>query len=143
MKALNQGKILPEHAGFLMDLNNNTQNYDSPVFKIAELYELTANKENPHIAMENSEYTTDCCYIHPWFYPEKRNERGVETAKKLNEHRKKIGLSTIDDELKKRIFSLNNKEYVLVKTTISGHQFADPAQGRKMFKDFTKIQVKE
>ncbi len=143
IKALNKGKILPEHAGFLMDLNNNTSNYNSSIFEIHQLIELTRNKDNTFTAMDKGEYITDCCYLHPWYYPEKRNERGVEMVKKLDGHRKKIGLSSIDDELKKRTFALNNKDYILVQNKISGHQFEDPEEGRKFYKGFIKIEVKK
>lgn len=143
IKALNMGKITPEHAGFLIDLSNKTQNYDSNIFQFHKLIELTGNHDKPHIAMEKGEFISDCCYLHPWFYPEKRNERGIALVAKLDENRQKIGLSNMNDELKKRAFSLNNKDYILVQTTITGHQFADPAQGRKLYKDFIKIELKK
>ncbi len=139
LKAVNEGKINPENAGILIDLNNNSTRYKSELFTVHELITLTANKDNPFEALKNKQYESDCCYLHPSFRKENRDQRAVATVKELDSNREKIGLSSIDDELKKIIFSLNNKDYVLVNSTIAGHQFADPEQGKMMFKNFIKI----
>ncbi|MFP3534465.1 hypothetical protein SB763_34490, partial [Burkholderia sp. SIMBA_042] len=58
-KALNEGKIRSDIAGFLFDLNNGTNNYS--YFKI---YQFLSN-----------EGKIDCCYVSSTFLPERRNDK--------------------------------------------------------------------
>ncbi|MFZ4927968.1 hypothetical protein [Chryseobacterium sp. Mn2064] len=107
MKALNEGKIRPDIAGHLFDLNNGTQNYS--FFRI---HQFILSKEK-----------LDCCYISEAILPEKRT---AEVGVKINEisrKRKLIGLSTTEEEVHKNIFFLSDKTYPFSNIVIEGFQF--------------------
>lgn len=107
LKALNEGKIRPDIAGQLFDLNNGTKNYS--FFKI---YQFTVNNEK-----------TDCCYISEAILPEKRAAEVNTKIKEINRKRKLIGLTTTEEEAQKSIFFLNNKDYIFISNAVEGFQF--------------------
>jgi len=65
----------------------------------------------------------DCFYVTYAFFPEKRNEPVNKMILAINNQRTKIGLSLIDDDLKKKIFSLDHKEYIFPEVIIEGMNF--------------------
>lgn len=107
LKALNDGKIRPDIAGQLFDLNNGTKDYS--FFKI---YQFTVNNEK-----------TDCCYISEAILPEKRAAEVNTKIKEINRKRKLIGLTSTEEEAKKNIFFLSDKDYVFTSINIEGFQF--------------------
>ncbi|MCJ7932767.1 MAG: hypothetical protein MUW56_03820 [Chryseobacterium sp.] len=110
VKALNDGKIRPDIAGFLLDLNNNT--YDYSYFKI---YQFNSNDGK-----------SDCCYVNKDFLPGNRNESSLKKIQQVNDKRKLLGLSSTEDEIRKSIFFLNNKEYIFSNNVLEGFNFRDP-----------------
>lgn len=106
-KALNEGKIRPDIAGQLFDLNNGTSNYS--FFKI---YEFILNNEK-----------ADCCYISEAILPERRTEKANNKIKEINRRRKLIGLSSTEEEVRKNIFFIKNKSFVFTSITKEGFQF--------------------
>ncbi|KFF14447.1 hypothetical protein IW15_03165 [Chryseobacterium soli] len=109
VKALNDGKIRPDIAGFLLDLNNGTKDYS-----FFTIYQFIKN---------NGE--SDCCYISSFFTPEKRTDKIKKMVDYVNEKRKKIGLPSSEDELNKNIFLLKNKDYIFLSRTTEGLNFVD------------------
>ncbi|MDQ1857090.1 hypothetical protein [Chryseobacterium sp. WLY505] len=107
LTALNEGKIRPDIAGQLFDLNNGTKDYS--FFKI---YQFTVNNEK-----------VDCCYISEAILPEKRAAEVNTKIKEINRKRQLIGLTSTEEEAKKNIFFLSNKDYVFTSFTIEGFQF--------------------
>lgn len=122
VKALNEGKIRPDIAGFLLDLNNNTNNYS--YFKISQ---FIANNGK-----------TDCCYIGKDFLPENRTEMSLNKIKEVNDKRKRLGLSSSEEEVRKSIFYLDNKDYVFSNNVIEGWNFTDE-KDIDMFKNNLKL----
>lgn len=122
-KALNLGKIRPDIAGQLLDLNNNTNNYS--YFKI---FQFIANDGK-----------ADCCYTGRDFLAENRTERSVRKISEVNTSRKLIGLSTTEEEVRKNIFFLHNKDYVLSNIAIEGFNFQDPKEAEKLKKLMIKL----
>lgn len=139
-KALNNGKITPENAGFLLDLSNGSSLFSNMKFEIHSFITLTDNFDKPFLAIENKQYTEDCCYVAPIFFPDKRDERGINEVKSINNNRTQIGLSNLDDELKKIIFSFKNDEYLLVRAKKNPHQFAKPEDGENFKKHLIKLE---
>lgn len=123
MKALNEGKIRPDIAGFLLDLNNNTKNYS--YFKI---YQFVANDGK-----------IDCCYVSKDFLPENRTEISLKKIKEVNEKRKQLGLSSTEDEIRKSIFYLNNKEYIFSNNVIEGWNFNNDSDIEIFKKNLIKL----
>ncbi|GAA4158002.1 hypothetical protein GCM10022217_18680 [Chryseobacterium ginsenosidimutans] len=123
IKALNKGKIRPDIAGFLLDLNNNTYNYS--FFKI---YQFIANDGK-----------NDCCYITEAILPEKRAAEIDIKIKEINRKRKLIGLSTTEEEVHKSIFFLNNKDYVFTSIAIEGFNFKNDNDANVMKKNLIKL----
>jgi len=109
IKALNDGKIRPDIAGSLLDLNNGRTDYS-----YFSIYQFIKNDKS-----------TDCCYVSSAFLPEKRTEKISKLINDINYKRKKIGLSSTEDELKKNIFFLNNKDFIFLSKTIEGWNFID------------------
>ena len=114
-KALNAGKIRPDIAGFLLDLNNSTSDYS--YFKI---YQFISDNEN-----------ADCCYVNKDFLYENRTEKSLSKIQDVNYKRKLLGLSSTEDEIRKSIFSLKNKEYIFSNNVIEGWNFTDPKDAEK------------
>ncbi|UKB78529.1 hypothetical protein [Chryseobacterium sp. MEBOG07] len=107
IKALNEGKIRPDIAGFLLDLSNNTNNYS--YFKISQFV--------------TNDGKIDCCYVGKDFLPENRTEISLKKIKEVNKKRKQLGLSSTEDEIRKSIFYLNHKDYVFSNNVIEGWNF--------------------
>lgn len=122
-KALNDGKIRPDFAGFLLDLNNNT--YDYSYFKISKFI--------------TNDGKIDCCYVQSSFLPEKRTEKADLIIKEINRKRKLIGLSTTEEEIHKSIFYLNNKDYVFSNNVISGYNFKNDSDVEIIKKNLIKL----
>ncbi|UOU97007.1 hypothetical protein MUU74_10925 [Chryseobacterium daecheongense] len=123
VKALNDGKIRPDIAGFLLDLNNNT--YDYSYFKI---YQFNSNDER-----------SDCCYVSKDFLPENRNESSLKKIQQVNGKRKLLGLSSTEEEVRKSIFYLNNKDYIFSNNVIEGWNFNNSKDADIMKKSLIKL----
>ncbi|MDO5655562.1 MAG: hypothetical protein Q4G27_05420 [Flavobacteriaceae bacterium] len=123
--ALNQGKLSPEFAGHLSDLVKGTENFNPIHFDIKEF------------AFEEEDF--ECCYVHEWFVPEKRGEKGNQFVEQINENRSKIGMSSIDDLLKKRLYNLRNTDYVFPYSGVVGSQSNDKKYIEFMKKHLIKI----
>lgn len=111
-KALNSGKISPQNAAFLYDLSNGSNNFSSMHFDINEYLTPNGSTEPLRDQVLNKTAKSECCFVHEWFFPEKRNDQGIAMVSKINTSRKQIGLSDLDSELLKLKFILNNKEYI-------------------------------
>lgn len=122
-KALNEGKIRPDIAGQLFDLNNGTKDYS--FFKI---YQFTVNNEK-----------IDCCYISEAILSEKRAVEVSMKIKEINRKRKLIGLPTTEEEAHKNIFFLNNKDYILSNIAIEGFNFKDIKEVEEFKKYLIKV----
>ena len=121
--ALNEGKITPENAAFLFDLINGQNEYSSKHFSIIQFITNNGSAVPIYDQIINKTADVDCCYVTYAFYPEKRNDSMKKMIINVDEKRKKIGLSLVDDDLKKKIFSLNNKEYIFPEAVIEGMNF--------------------
>lgn len=103
-KALNEGKIIPEYATFLMDLNNGTN------FFITDAHDLRS-KTN-HVVLGEKVEHLECCYINKFYYPENRspeqNEKIIQNFARINARRTKIGLSILDEMVQKGIHRAKN-----------------------------------
>lgn len=139
IKALNKGKITPENAAFLLDLNNGTQNYSSRHFDIVQIFKNEGNPDRPHDKAEEMLEKADCCYVHQWFYPEKRGEKGNALVKDIDRRRKSIGMSTLDQSLRKKVFLLTNKEYKMGHANLIGMDFQNDEDAENLKKHFIKI----
>lgn len=139
IKALNKGKITPENAAFLLDLNNGKDSYISKHFDIMQFFKNDGNSERPHDNIEKMLENEDCCYVHEWFYPEKRGEKGNILVKNLNDKRKSIGMSTLDQNLRKKVFLLTNKEYKMGHANLIGMNFQKNEDAENLKKHFIKI----
>ncbi|HEX7870502.1 MAG TPA: hypothetical protein VF455_10370, partial [Chryseobacterium sp.] len=139
IKALNKGKITPENAAFLLDLNNGRDSYTSKHFDIMQFFKNDGNPERPHDDIEKMLEKADCCYVHEWFYPEKRGEKGDVLVKNLNEKRNSIGMSTLDQNLRKKLFLLTNLEYKMGHANLIGFNFKKDEDTENFKKHFIKI----
>ncbi|OBW42607.1 hypothetical protein AB670_01017 [Chryseobacterium sp. MOF25P] len=139
VKALNLGKITPDNAGFLLDLNNNTNNYSSKHFDIMAFVNNPGDPKRPHDNIEKSLENEDCCYVHVWFLPEKREEKGGKLVMEIDKRRKNLGMCSLDDNLKKKIFNLNNKDYQFPQAQIVGMNFTKDTDKENLKKHFIKI----
>lgn len=137
--ALNEGKITPENAAFLFDLLNGNNDYTSKHFVINQF--ITSNGSDVPIydQIKNNTANVDCCYVTYAFFPEKRNDSMKKMIINFDEKRKKIGLSSVDDDLKRKIFSLNNREYVFADTVIEGMNFENKTDSDFFKKHMFKI----
>ena len=122
-KALNEGKIRPDIAGQLLDLNNGTSNYS-----FYKIYQFISNDGK-----------LDCCYITEAILPEKRAEKVNIKIQEVNAKRKLLGLSTTEEEVRKNIFFLNNKDYILTNIALEGFNFKDPKDAEKFKKYLIKL----
>lgn len=122
-KALNEGKIRPDIAGFLFDLNNGSRDYS-----YFTIYKFIINNEK-----------TDCCFVSGAFLPKKRTEEVNITINDINRKRKLIGLSSTEDEMRKSIFLLNNKDYVFLNKTIEIWFFKNDGDAEFMKKNLIKL----
>ncbi|MFP3594651.1 hypothetical protein [Chryseobacterium sp. SIMBA_038] len=122
-KALNEGKIRSDIAGFLFDLNNGTNNYS--YFKI---YQFLSN-----------EGKIDCCYVSSTFLPERRNDKVNDIINNVNNKRKQMGLSSTEDEIQKNIFLLNNKDYAFLNKAIESWNFKNDSDAELMKKNLIKL----
>lgn len=138
-KALNEGKLTPEWFQHLSQLNDGTDARYKMHFSIHEFITSNGTNEPIYDQMKNGNAKKDCCYVHQWFFAEKRNEEGIKIVEGIDEKRKKIGLSNLDDDLKKKIFFLDNNTYHFSGINIEGHQFADEKQGEEWKKHLIKI----
>lgn len=123
INALNEGKITPENAAFLLDLNNGKSQFFSKHFAINQFYVGNGSPLSIYHQVKENTAIADCCYVTYGFFPQKRDDFINELLTTLNNNRRKIGLSSIDDQLKKSIFSLNNNDYKFSEMTFEGHQF--------------------
>lgn len=139
IKALNKGKITPENAAFLLDLNNGKDSYTSKHFDIMQFFKNGGNPERPHDNVEKMIEKADCCYVHEWFYPEKRGEKGDALVKTINEKRKSIGMSNLDQNLRKKVFLLTNRDYKMGHATLIGINFKNDEDAENLKKHFIKI----
>ncbi|MDR2237994.1 MAG: hypothetical protein LBE92_17870 [Chryseobacterium sp.] len=138
-KALNQGKITPEHVAFLLDLNNSTHNYSSRHFDIIEFIINEGNPARPHDKVAENLKKADCCYVHQWFYPQKRDEKANNLVNSINANRKKLGMSSLDDHLKKKIFNLHHTDFILPQAQIVGMSFQNAEDIEKIKKLLLKL----
>lgn len=122
IKALNEGKIRPDIAGQLLDLNNGS--YDYSYFKIYQF--MTKDK-------------IDCCYVSEAFLAGKRTEQVNIKINEVNQKRKLIGLSSTEDEIKKNIFYLKDKDYVFTSITIEGFHLKNESDSEKLKKNLIKL----
>ena len=122
-QALNEGKIRPDIAGFLLDLNNFTNDYS--YFKI---YQFIADDGK-----------FDCCYLSKDFLPEYRMEKSLKKIREVNAKRKLLGLSTTEEEIHKSLFYQNNKDYIFSNNVIEGFNFKNPKDVEKFKSYMIKI----
>lgn len=122
-KALNLGKIRPDIAAQLLDLNNGTSDYS--YFKV--------------MGFIKSDNTRDCCYVNYDFLPKNRTETSCERIQKVNKNRILLGLSSIEDEIQKKIFLTNNEGYVFTSITIESFQFQKEEDAEVFKKKLIKI----
>jgi hypothetical protein len=138
IKGLNKGKIAPDYAAFLLDVNTGTNSYSSSYFEINQfITEKTEDKSFDQI--EKSLQHADCCYIHEWFLPEKRDKKAKKMVAEINGRRTKIGMSILDDHLKKKIYSLSNKDFELAEAGVTEHHLKDPSEVEMLKKNLIKI----
>src|SRR5690606_17566798 len=107
-KGLNGGKISPEYAAFLFDLNNGKRQFFSKQFSIYKFFFSNGSEVPIYDQVKNRTAVTDCCYVTDGFFPEKRHDTTEKLILDLNENRRKIGLGSIDDVIKKSVFSLKS-----------------------------------
>jgi len=122
-KALNSGKIRPDIAGFLLDLNNGTNDYS--FFPIIMFVKNNGN--------------TDCCYIAKSYFPENRNSIVNDKIQFINNKRKSLALPLVEDDVKKNIFYLDNKDYIFFSKTIEGYNFQSENDEEIIKKGLIKI----
>lgn len=137
-KALNAGKINPDNFAFLSDLNNGSNRYDSPYFDINSFAKNTNDASGIQPGINNIE-ENDCCYVHQWFFPKNRNDKGRDIVAEINVNRKEIGLSSLDQLLLTRLFYLNNKDYFFPEVKFKIHQFSKQSDVDFFKKHFIKI----
>ncbi|WP_062703252.1 hypothetical protein [Chryseobacterium indologenes] len=139
IKALNQGKITPDNTAFLLDLSNSTNNYSSRHFDIIEFIKNEGDPDRPHDKVTENLKKADCCYVHQWFYPKNRGEQGNILVNPINENRKKLGMSSLDDNLKKKVFTLRHKDFILPQAQIVGMNFQTEEDANKIKKFLLKL----
>lgn len=139
LKALNKGKITPENAAFLLDLNNGTSSYVTKHFDIMQFLKNEGDHKRPHDNLTKMLEKADCCYVHEWFFPEKRGEKGNALVKDIDKRRKSIRMSTLDQSLRKKVFLLTNKEYKMGHANLIGMNFQKEEDAENLKKHFIKI----
>ncbi|MFP3693641.1 hypothetical protein, partial [Burkholderia sp. SIMBA_048] len=73
------------------------------------------------------------------FLPDNRTDKVKSLIDNVNNKRKLIGLSSTEDEIKKNIFLLNNKDYVFLSHTIEGFNFKNDSDAENMKKNLIKL----
>lgn len=111
--ALNNGKILPEHAAFLIDLNNGTSDFWLRHFTVFGFLTDNGTGESIREQIINESYKKDCCYIHSFYKSENIPADFQKKVDKVNENRKKIGIGTLKQAAESSIFSVNSPDYIL------------------------------
>lgn len=127
-KALNNGKIRPDIAAQLIELNNGNLAFSSFHFKIFSFNEIISslsNKEKEEI---------DCCYISKYSLKENRDQKFDKSIEEINIRRKKIGLGSLEEELKKNIYNIEKKEYIFSVSSVTSFNF-DEENSKKNFKE--------
>ncbi|RST27568.1 hypothetical protein [Chryseobacterium lacus] len=112
IEALNNGKILPEHASFLIDLNNGTSDFWLRHFTVFGFLTDNGTGESIRDQIFNETSKKDCCYIHNYYKSETRDTEFEKTINKVNNNRKKLGLSSLEETVKFSVFSLDNNDYI-------------------------------
>lgn len=126
LKALNKGKITPNNGAFLIDLNNGlTPKYTSHIFSLHQFVKINDNFNENNQQLNQNMKNVDCCYITSQILPEKRNDFVKSEIQKLDENRERIGLGTIEKDIKKNLFYLKNKEFIFSNIPIIGHAQSD------------------
>ena len=123
--ALNNGKILPEHAADLIDLNNGTTNYTLPHFFIKSMWIDNGTGESIRDQVINKTYIEDCCYVHPYYYETNRPAVFQKSVDKVNADRNLLGLHPLDFATRRTQFSLKNKQYYLPQMSESSFIIGD------------------
>lgn len=134
VQALDKGKISPEDASFLLELLTGTQDYSMDLFSIHKFLSSNGGSQPIYDQIKNKMAKEDCCYISKFYLPEKRDAYTKKLINEVNKKRTKIGLCTIDDDLKKKIFSLKNDDYKFSNVVIKGVQFTED-NDMNMFKE--------
>lgn len=126
VKALNDGKITPENATFLYDLNMGSNKFNTSAFRIRAVRLEDPNKS---YSLTSNLSDFECCYVDKLYYRENRSEemnlRIEEKIKEMNLIRRNAGLSTIEDLILKSNFLFNNKEYIFEEAYIESSSMAD------------------
>lgn len=112
IEALNDGKILPEHAAFLIDLNNGSSDFWLRHFTVYGFLTDNGTGESIRDQIFNETSKKDCCYIHNYYKSEILDAEFEKTINKVNNNRKKVGLSTLEETVKFSVYSLNNSDYI-------------------------------
>ena len=127
-KALNEGKIRPDIAAQLLELNNGNLDFTSFHFKIFSFSDTIKNSNN------EEEEKVDCCYISKYTIKENRNPKFDMSIAEINSRRKKIGLCSLEDETKKIIYNLDKKEYIFTNHEVTRFNLEDE-NSKKSFKE--------
>lgn len=115
-QALKEGKIKNKNFVHIIDgLHTKKSNYDYfPLFEIGQ----------------------ECCFISKSIYKINRNDEEKRNIEEMEINRKQIGLSSLNDEVLVRLFSLDNHEYNLESSFVN--RFGD---GNSNFISFLKAQT--
>ena len=119
VKALNDGKITPANAAYLIDLNNGTTNYELRLFSVQGIVKNNGTMTDSIRALNKVDY-----YISKAIYPENQNQRIRKIIIEKNQNRKKIGLSNLENMLEKSLFRRKNKAFVFPDASVSISSFA-------------------
>ncbi|UZT96344.1 hypothetical protein ODZ84_14045 [Chryseobacterium fluminis] len=138
-KALNNGKISPQNAAFLYDLNNGTNSFSSLHFNIMGFATSNGTDKPLKDQVVSNTAHTECCFVHVWFFPEKRNEKAIRMVAKINESRKRIGLPDLDSQLVKDEFYLKNKDYIFQGIPVKQEVIEDSNKAEYIKKSLIKL----
>lgn len=139
-EALNSGKITPQNAAFLYDLNNGTNSFSSQHFNILGFVTSNGTDQPLRNQVISNTAHTECCFVHVWFFPEKRNEKAKQIVGRINESRKRIGLPDLDSQLAKDKFYIKNKEYIFQGIPVKQEVMEDNAKAEFLKKNLIKLQ---
>lgn len=117
-KALNEGKITPGNATFLIDWNNDTHKYDMPLFSVKGIVKSDGIGWDKK-GTEKVEY-----YYSKVVYPENQNEKIKKSIEERNLNRKKMGMSSVAEMFKKSIFRMKNKTFIFPDSNGSSSVFS-------------------
>ncbi len=138
IKALNQGKISPELSAFLFDLNTGINQFNSIMF-IHQFVRSNGSSTPIYEQVKNKTAIFDCCYAYKMMFPKTRNETDKKRIQILDENRKKIGLYSIDDDIRKKFFYLKNREFMFPEARIQEHHFQKESDINLFKEDLQKI----